>query len=358
MHEIAPGFSLFRDDLERIDQRLAPVWAELRGAHLFLTGGTGFFGIWLIESLIWADRTHRLDMTITVLSRDPEHFLRTRAPHLRDCEALRFVTGEVADFEMPARPCTHIVHAASENNVDQRADWAERQLNSAIDGTRRIIDMAARHRSKSVLLTTSGSVYLPSESSDGPRFAEGPAGIADYVSERLVYGQSKRTMEVMTAIAARKHGFNALIARCFAFVGPYLPLEHNYVVGNFIRDALAGNQIVVTGDGTPLRSYLYAGDLVVWLLTILVRGRSGVPYNVGGKEAVSIAHLAQRVAAVAGMPADAVTIKGTPIPGAAPLAYLPALARIERELGLHAAIGLDDAIRRTLAWHRERMNTR
>jgi nucleoside-diphosphate-sugar epimerase len=355
MLDIPHGYSLFEEDLNLVSQELAAIWPELRGARIFMTGGTGFFGIWLLESLLWADQVHRLDLRITVLSRSPERFLSTRAPHLRGREALRFVKGELGNFDIPAEPCTHILHAASENNVDQRADWAERQLNSAIDGTRRIVEMAVRHQTKSLLLTTSGSVYLPSDSNDGFHYVEGPAGIADYVSERSVYGQSKRTMEVMTSVAAHSHGFNALIARCFAFVGPHLSLEHNYVIGNFIRDALHTRQVIVTGDGTPLRSYLYAADLVVWLLTILVRGRSGVPYNVGGKEAVSVGELAHRVAAAAGYPADAVTIRGVPVPGATPSAYLPALARIERELGVRVAVPLDDAIRRTLAWHRKRL---
>lgn len=361
MRDIAPGFSLFRDDLEQVDRALSSLWPRLRGAHLFVTGATGFFGIWLLESLLWANRAHRLDLAITALSRAPERFLNERAPHLRDRDELHFVTGHAADFEIPSRRCTHIVHAASENNVDGRQDWPERHLNAAIDGTRRIVDMAALHACESVLLTTSGAVYSTLEASDrtkdGPRFEEGPAGIADYVSERHVYGESKRLMEVMTSIGAHTHGFKAAIARCFAFVGPYLPLEHNYVVGNFIRDALAGEEIVVTGDGTPLRSYLYAADLVVWLLTILVHGRSGVPYNVGGEQAVSIAELAHRVAALAGLPADAVTIKRAPTPGAAPSAYLPSISRAEEELGLRPAIALDDAIVRTLAWHRHRMDT-
>ncbi|SAL06125.1 NAD-dependent dehydratase [Caballeronia calidae] len=355
MHDIPHGFSLFREDLDHVCQELAPSWSELRDARIFLTGGTGFFGMWLLESLIWANQAHRLGITITVLSRSPERFLSTRAPHLRDRDELRFVAGALTDFDMPAEPFTHIVHAASENNVDQRADWAQRQLNAGMDGTRRVIDLAVRSGTKSLLLTTSGAVYLPSDASDGQRYVEGPAGIVDYVSERSVYGLSKRIMEVMTAVAAQQHSFDALVARCFAFVGPYLSLEHNYVIGNFIRDALQGKQIIVEGDGTPLRSYLYAADLVVWLLTILARGRSGVPYNIGGTEAVSVSELARRVAAAAGLPADAVTIKGTPVPNARPSSYLPSTQRIETELGVRAAICLDDAIRKTLAWHRQRI---
>ena len=165
MHKIAPGLSLFQDDLEHVRQKLAPIWPALRGAHLFMTGATGFFGMWLLESLLWANRAERLDLTITALSRAPERFLEVRGPHLRAYPELRFVAGECADFELPKQPCTHIVHAASVSNVDARADWPERHLNAAIDGTRRVLDMAARHRCKSVLVTTSSP--LPSRQEQG-----------------------------------------------------------------------------------------------------------------------------------------------------------------------------------------------
>lgn len=353
MYTIPEGYSLFQEDLQHIDRRLAGKWEELRGAHLFITGGTGFFGIWLIESLLWANSSRGLDLRMTVLSRDPDRFLAKRAPHLKDRDGLRFVKGSLTDFNTTEGPYSHVLHAASENNLENTSDWASRHLHTAIDGTRRLLDMAAHQKTQAVLLITSGAVYGQVDAVVNMRCVEGPVGIDDYVAEKSVYGQTKRIMEIMGAIAANTHGYRALIARCFCFVGPYLPLESNYAIGNFIRDGLARQDIVISGDGTPLRSFLYAADLVIWLMTILLSGQSGRPYNVGGKDAVSISDLAHTVGAAVGYP-EGVVIRQQAVPGVQPSAYLPDVSRAQCELGLDVLIDLPEAIKRTLVWHQLR----
>ena len=142
------------------------------------------------------------------------------------------------------------------------------------------------------------------------------------------------------------------IARCFAFVGPHLPIDAHFAIGNFIRDGMRGGPLQVRGDGTPYRSYLYAADLVVWLWTILLRGKSCHPYNVGSEEALSIGQLAATVAE-AFQPARNVAIEKKPAPGAAALRYIPGTKRAREELGLHVKVDLREAIRRTLLWHEQ-----
>lgn len=338
---IPTGFSLSEADLDHIDTFAAEAWEDLRGARLFVTGGTGFFGLWLLEGLLWANQRRQLGLSITVLSRDPAAFLNGRGRHLAGHPALHMLAGDIANFTAPPGEITHILHAASEGNADGSVDWAGRYLNDAIDGTRRIVALAAERQTRAVLLTSSGAVYRPLEDAD------------DYLATHRVYAESKRVMEMLLAEGARRHGFRGTIARCFCFSGAYLPLNSDLALGNFLRDALAGQDIVVGGDGTPLRSYLYGADLVVWLLRILVKGVSGQPYNVGGDHAVPIGELARRVAVAAGRP-ESVVIRGIPVPGATPSAYLPDLRRGQGELGLCVRIGLDEGIARSLSWFRGR----
>ena len=164
---------------------------------------------------------------------------------------------------------------------------------------------------------------------------------------RSAYGEGKRAAELLCALYHQRHGLETKIARCFAFVGPYLPLDVHFAIGNFIRDAIAGGPIRVQGDGTPHRSYLYAADLAIWLWTILVSGEACRPYNVGSDHSVTIAEVARLVAEVAEHRV-AIQIARQPAPGV-PQRYVPNTARATKELQLSVRIPLSHGIQKTLA---------
>jgi dTDP-glucose 4,6-dehydratase len=211
-----------------------------------------------------------------------------------------------------------------------------------------MLDFACTHGIRRLLFTSSGAIYgeQPPELSHVPEDYAGAPFTTDPAS---AYGQAKRVSEFLCTMYSRQYGFDALIARLFAFVGPHLPLEENFAVGNFIRDALRGGPIEVKGDGTPYRSYLYAADMAAWLWTILVRGKSARPYNVGSGEAISIAELASTVARAAGQEIRIETA-GQPVAGRPASRYVPCVDRAREELSLTASIPCEEGIRRTLDW--------
>jgi dTDP-glucose 4,6-dehydratase len=168
---------------------------------------------------------------------------------------------------------------------------------------------------------------------------------------RSGYGQAKRVSEFLCTLYGHQYGFEPMIARLFAFAGPHLPLDLNFAVGNFVRDALRGGPIRIGGDGTPKRSYLYAADLAIWLWTILLSGQAERPYNVGSDQEISVEELARCVVSNAA-PGTAIEIAQTPRPGAPPARYVPSIDRARNELGLEVKVPLDEAIRRMFEWHR------
>jgi dTDP-glucose 4,6-dehydratase len=335
-------------DLEHVLAHTEPLWAEMRGERLFVTGGTGFVGTWLLESFVWANRRLHLGMRASVLTRNPAGF-QSRLPHLACDPAVTLCAGDATCFEYPEGSFPLVVHAATERSFAPGTEHPASTFPRDVAATERVLELARRRGTRCFLFTSSGAVYgkQPATMTHIPEDYPGAPLCEDTSS---AYGQAKRVSEFLCGCHARVYGFQAAIARLFAFVGPYLPLDANYAVGNFLRDVLAGGPIQIAGDGTPYRSYLYAADLAIWLWTMLVRGPSGRPINVGSCDAVTIGELARRVAA-ATEPGTGIRIARQPAPGAPPQQYVPATDRATRELGLRAWIPLEEGILRTYRWH-------
>jgi nucleoside-diphosphate-sugar epimerase len=332
-------------DLAETGERAPASWNELQGARVFLTGGTGFFGCWLLETLIWAKASLGVDVSVTVLTRDAGRF-RRRAGDLGEDPALSFVTGDVSTFDFPAGSFTHVIHAAAESSrtVPGLETWR-----TVVEGTSRVLEFARTHGARKFLFVSSGAVYGP-QSADVSHVSEESLVAPSIADPSSAYGESKRAAELLSILTAAGSSFEVKIARCFAFVGPHLPLDAHFAIGNFIRDALNGDRIHLRGDGTAVRSYLYAADLAFWLVTILTRGEAQRAYNVGSEEAISIRDLACLVAAEL-RPGLDIEIAG-PARTGPPDRYVPSTRRAREELGLASTVSLRDAIRRTAAWHR------
>lgn len=334
------------EDLDAIVSRTSG-WDELRGGRLLITGGTGFFGHWLLESVCLAIDRLGLDTEVVVLSRKPEHF-REKSPHVAAHPAVRLHEGDVRTFDFPPGQFSHVIHAATEASARLNEEQPWHMIDTIVGGTRRTLEFAGGCGARKLLFTSSGAVYGP-QPPDISHVAEDYPGGPNPLDPQAAYAEGKRLAETLCAAFAREHGLEVKIARCFAFVGPHLPLDAHYAIGNFILDAVRGQVIQVRGDGTPVRSYLYAADLTAWLWRILFHGRCCRPYNVGSEAAVSIVQVAEAVAGRMHPPGD-VRVHGRPDPTRPPQRYVPSTQRVRTELGVGETVDLSDAIARTLAW--------
>src|SRR5487761_1222881 len=336
------------EDVDHILAHSATLWEELRGRRIFISGGTGFFGCWLLESFLAANRTFDLNAHAVVLTRCAAAF-RNKSPHLAGEPAIELIEGDIRSFPFPAGDFPFVIHAATESVAKHTINQPLETLSTIVEGTRRCLEMAQARNARKFLLTSSGAIY-GRQPADLSHIPEDYPGAPDPLHTKSVYAERKRMAELLCAIYAERADMECKIARCFAFVGPHLALDAHFAIGNFIRDAMRGTPILIHGDGTPMRSYLCAADLAVWLWTMLFQAPSLRPFNVGSAQACSIRCIAEEVAAALNSGLE-IRVAQRAMEGAAPSRYVPDVTRAEAELQLTARISLRQAIQRTARWN-------
>jgi nucleoside-diphosphate-sugar epimerase len=350
---VATSPVLLREDLHSVLIHARNAWEQLRGERIFVTGGTGFFGKWLLESFAIANAELDLDAELLTLTRHKQRFL-SEMPHLAERGDVQLHEGDVRTFEFPDGEFSYVIHAATDASAALNEGDPLAMFDVVVSGTRRVIDFAERCKARRMLLASSGAVY-----GKQPRgmihVSEDYPGGPDPFSRAAAYGEGKRVAEWLCSEAHHRTGIEISIARCFAFVGPFLPLDRHFAIGNFLENALKGGPVVVRGTGRDLRSYMYAADLAIWLWSILTNGRTCHPYNVGSDTAMSIAEVAQSVAKLANCDVE---VRGNLQAASDNVScYVPSIERAREELGLSIHTGYQTAIERTFNWYRERRSS-
>jgi len=338
-------------DLESIYSNTIDLWEEFKNSRIFITGGTGFFGTWFLESFIWANKELNLNANVFVLTRNAkEHY--KNFPQLHSDSRINFIKGDVRNFDFPIGEFSHIIHAATTsanetyNNQDPLIKY-----DTIVNGTKHTLEFALKSKCKKFLYISSGSAYgrQPEEISHISENFLGAPNTLDKNFDHSILGEAKRVSELLTSIYCDRYGLETKIARCFSFVGPYLPLEIHYAIGNFIRDAIQGTPIKIYGDGSSCRSYMYTSDLIIWLLIILVKGQKNELYNVGSEESITIFELAKKIAKITPKKIDVIVNQKNNF-SKLTNRYVPSTKKIQNQFNIKQKINLDIAIKNTLTF--------
>lgn len=314
-----------------------------RGASLFLTGGTGFLGRAFLRRLSDAFAKGVSVPDVTVLTRDPAVFHKQH-PEFRNQPWLGFHAGDILDPASLPRvgKFTHVLHAAADSTLGPQLKPLMRH-DQIVTGTRNLLDFTVAMGVRRFLLVSSGGAYGP-QPTELDKMPEDYNGMPDPLVPANAYGVAKRFAEHLCALYSDAHGIEIIIARCFAFVGQDIPLNAHLAIGNFIRDALYGQEMIINGNGSPVRSYLDQRDFAVWLYTMLFHAPSGGVYNVGSDIPISILDLATRVRDLLA-PDKHITIRHAGCDSQMRSRYVPDISRARNELRLDVWTTLDDAIR-------------
>jgi dTDP-glucose 4,6-dehydratase/UDP-glucose 4-epimerase len=322
-------------------------WSELDGESIFITGGTGFFGSSFLYSLLKVKQEHQLNIDITILTRSIKTFKHNH-PLLFESSFIHCLQGDVVDFIFPEKKFSKIFHLATTSAHETfHGESQLKKYKTLVNGTERLLKFAVKCNANKILFTSSGVVYGPLP--DGmTTVAETYNGSPVTTEPASALAQGKRSAEFLIAYYADKYGFEYVIARCFSFVGPFLPLDLHYAIGNFIYDALYKDVIEIKGDGSPIRSYLDVDDLTVWLLIMMSKKCKHKVYNVGSDQSISILELAEKVCGIIA-PEKRLKVCGDTnhiVGNFSRDYYVPNINRAKNELGLDVWIDLSQAINR------------
>ena len=283
--------------------------------NVLVTGGSGFVGSWIVDALL------ERGAKVSIFSRNP-----------KEREGVKTYTS----LE-PIDGITHIIHAAYTANREMGPITSLQELETMDGGTESLLYHAVRWPVEKMLVISSGAVYDPPNRGI---FQESSVPIAP----RSVYGVGKRVAELRAYLHSSLQGFTVTSARLGAFLGPRLPMNRGFAAADFLEDARAGRKIRVLGDGTPIRTYQYPTDMAEWCLKILLAGKHGEAYNVGGNVHISLGALAEMINRIAGGPGIEILGRPTGILDV----YAPEVKKAKYELGL-SNMSLEEAINRSLA---------
>lgn len=323
-----------------------------KNKNIYITGATGFFGKWLLGTFNAGHENFGVQTKIFALSRNPDKFL-SENPFFKT-QNIQWIQADVhqkLDFN---QNLDFIIHGATEASEQLNREKPDLMFSTILKGTENILNLAEKNLKGAFLNLSSGAIYGP-QPAHIDHIQENHLFGPDITNPLSAYAEGKRVSEFLSTLSARRHPqLRAIQARCFAFVGPFLPLGTHFAMGNFLLNALNKEDIQIKGDGTPRRSYLYMSDLSLWLLKILALGKNQMAYNVGSEQGVSIKELAEVVAEVSYeltgfRPQIQIAQKASP--DCPPLRYVPSTEKVQKELGLSPLVPLRQAIAKTMSFH-------
>jgi len=350
-------------DLDTIVAQLSGELAQMEGKRLLVTGGAGFLGYYLVQSVLHrnasTDAARRIALTVF------DNYARGVPAWLAALEGapgLELVRHDVREPLPPLGDFQFVVHAAGIASPTYYRKHPIETMDANITGLRSLLDYAVAQKEKGqplegFLFFSSSEIY-GDPAADAIPTPETYRGNVSCTGPRACYDESKRYGETLCVNFAQQHELPIAMARPFNNYGPGLKITDRRVLPDFARDVLAGRDIVMLSDGSATRTFCYVADAVVGYYKILVRGRPGEAYNVGVEEPeISMAELGERVVALA---RGLFGYEGKVVLGASEEAdYLvdnpnrrcPVIAKARTELGYDPQVGIDEGLRRALLWY-------
>src|SRR5690554_4860302 len=252
---------------------------NLSGKTVFITGGTGLIGSFIVKLLIEAGKSLPSPIKVLVLSRNAEKILDIFGKEYS--KKIRVVEGDILQLPSIDFPIDYFIHGASVTSSLQFIEQPVNTIETIVNGTQNVLDLALRLKAKSFVFLSSMEVFGFVQNTKP--VDESEYGYIDILNVRSSYPESKRLAECLCSAYSKEFGLSIYIARLAQTIGPGMEYGDSRVAGHFARAVIEGKDIVLTTDGSTKRNTIYVADAVSAILTILLKGEAGQAYNVADK---------------------------------------------------------------------------
>ncbi len=353
-------------DLDHIVEGLGDDIDALSGKQLLITGGAGFLGYYLIQTVLQWNKQNPSGRPIQLTVYD--NYIRglpAWLTQLAEDEALTLVDHDISGpLPKDTGDYQYIIHAASIASPTYYRMHPIETMDANVNGVRVLLEysQAQRKKAKSLdgfLFFSSSEVYGdPSPENIPP--PETYHGNVSCTGPRACYDESKRYGETLCVNFARQYELPVRITRPFNNYGPGLKVTDKRAIPDFARDVLAGKDIVMFSEGSATRTFCYVADAIIGYYKILIKGRDGEAYNIGlEKPEISVAALAERIA---GLARELFGYAGRVVHQVSadtdylvdnPSRRCPMIGKARAELDYNPSISLDEGLRRSLLWYND-----
>ena len=268
----------YLEDVRYISEIDLP-WEKLRDKSIMISGATGMIGSMLVDVLM-KKNDEGLNCTVYALGRNATK-MKERFEYCFDKKIFHYIEYDVNKklvFD-DLQTVDFILHLASNTHPMQYATDPIDTITTNIIGVQNLLDFAVEHNCTRFAFTSSNEIYGENRA-DVEKFDEEYCGYIDCNTLRAGYPESKRCSEALCQAYKAQKNLDIVIPRLTRSYGPTLLKSDTKALSQFLHKGVSGEDIVLKSSGTQYFSYLYAGDSVSGLLTVLLKGKSGDAYNV------------------------------------------------------------------------------
>lgn len=328
-------------DLEEIIHYSSTELLSFDKGNVLISGASGFVGTWLTSTFLFATQKLGLDLRVTVIVRDRNKMLnRLQAvPSNLQIIEMDYLTDSVIDLKANF---SHIIQSTTPSSPNSGSLSQENVSQVSYHSNEALLNLAKNHKTPPIFChLSSGAVYGSPEKIVGPIEERIPSEDNSSISK---YAFLKKSLESDVEDATYRGDIRGCNPRLFAFGGPFLQLDAQFAIGNFMQNTINEEPILIKGNPSTIRSYMYPTDLVIYLLALLNNPTLN-PIHIGSNQSITMLELATLFSNCFDLPIEIEKNVESVFSS-----YFPSTTKTEKFLGVEQRISLEDSLLRWKDW--------